>query len=104
MIGTAEWFAEREEIYRDRNRRIEDVCNNLLKFSDTRPHLYESPTQGNSFWFDLSNHLAVCMHPKVRISYEMNMYHCTLSQLRLVAQHGEETCFSFHICQKNKKC
>ena len=68
MVGTAEWFAEREEIYRDRNRRIEDVCNNLLKFSDRSPHLYKSPTQGNSFWFDLSHHLAVCMHPKVRIS------------------------------------
>ena len=65
MIGTAEWFLEREGIYRDRNRRIENVCSNLLKFSETGLHLYKSPTQGNSFWFDLSHHLAVCMHPKV---------------------------------------
>ena len=71
MIGTAEWFVEREKVFRERNRRIEDACNNLLKFSDTGPHLYESPTQGKSFWFDLVHHLAFCMHPKVRISNEI---------------------------------
>ena len=67
MIGTAEWFVERENIYRERNKRIEDVCKNLLKYN---PPLFKSSTQGKSFWFDLPHHLAVCMHPKVRYMRE----------------------------------
>ena len=67
MIGSAEWFVERENIYRERNKRIEDACNNLLKHSDTYPGLYKSSTPGKNFLFDLSHHLALCMHPKVSL-------------------------------------
>ena len=61
IIGSAEWIAKREDIYAKRNRRIKEVCNG---YSD----LYESPTQGKMFWFDLNNHLAICMHAKVKRS------------------------------------
>ena len=71
MIGTAEWFVEREHIYKERNRRIDDACNNLLKPSNTHPRLFKSSTPGNNFWFDLPHHLAVCMHPKVSALYRM---------------------------------
>ena len=70
MIGTAEWFVERENIYKERNQRIEEACKHLLKPSNSHPHLYKSSTPGSNFWFDLSHHLAVCMHPKV-IAYDV---------------------------------
>ena len=59
MIGSAEWLAWREEIYAERNTRIQEVCKT---YSD----LYKSSTQGKRFWFDLNNHLAICMHAKVK--------------------------------------
>ena len=59
FIGSAEWLAEREEIYAKRNTRIKEVCKG---YSD----LHESPTQGKMFWFDLNNHLAICTHAKVK--------------------------------------
>ena len=58
MIGSAEWIAEREQIYGERTKRIEDVCKSI-------PHKHKRRNQGSSFWFDLTYNLAICMHSKV---------------------------------------
>ena len=109
MIGTAEWFVDRENIYKERNQRIDDACNNLLKPSNTHPRLFKSSTPGNNFWFDLPHHLAVCMHSKVsaymteRVTYLTNAQWIKFSP-RLVVQLGKEICFCSQTCQRNKKC
>ena len=61
VIGSAEWFARQEEIYAERNRRIKEVCQ---AYSDW----YESPQPEKKFWLDTKNHLALCMHAKVKNS------------------------------------
>ena len=53
--------SQREEIYKARNERIEEVCNN---YKD----IYKNPVQGKFFLFDLRHRLAVCYHPKVGIN------------------------------------
>ena len=58
MIGSADWLAQREKIYAERNRRMEDVCKGHL-------NIHRSQSQGTSFWFDIPHHLAICMHAKV---------------------------------------
>ena len=58
QYGYTSDIAQREEIYKDRNRRIEEVCNKYKTF-------YKSPAQGEFFLFDLSHNLAVCLNPKV---------------------------------------
>ena len=58
-------IALREEIYKDRNRRIEEVCKNNKKID-------KNPQQGRFFLFDFPHNLAVCFHPKVRISLLIN--------------------------------
>ena len=59
IIGSAEWLAMREEIYAMRNARIQEVCKG---YSD----MFDSPAKGKQFWFDLDDHLAICMHAKVK--------------------------------------
>ena len=59
MIGSADWLDQREKLYSERNRRIEDVCNGHL-------NIHKSQSQGTSFWFDLPPHLTICMHAKVK--------------------------------------
>ena len=60
MIGTPNWIAEREIIYAERNRRILEACKNY-------PSVLEPLAMGSGFLFDLKNHLAICMHAKVKI-------------------------------------
>ena len=63
-VTHAEWMARREIIYAERNRRIQEVCKD---YSD----LYNFPSKGKSFWFDLRNNLSMCMHDKVTISVDL---------------------------------
>ena len=60
-------IALREEIYKDRNRRIEEVCNKYKK-------IYKSSAQGKFFLFDFSHKLDVCFHPKVGINQNTDDY------------------------------
>ena len=57
----SDYMTDREEIYKDRNRRIEEVCKNYK-------NIYKRPQQGRLFFFDFPHNLAVCLHAKVRIS------------------------------------
>ena len=59
-------MAQREKVYAERNRGLQEVCQ-------SHPDLYQHPSKGNAFWFDLNDHLAVCMHAKVRYMYVENM-------------------------------
>ena len=56
--ASAEWMAHREAIYAERNNRVQEVCKEYS-------NLYENPVRGKTFWFDLNDHLAICMHAKV---------------------------------------
>ena len=58
MIGTPDWMAKREEIYAQRNKRIQEVCKHYS-------NMYANPAKGGMFWFDVKNHLAICIHAKV---------------------------------------
>ena len=85
-------MAQRENIYAERNKRIQEVCRGV---SD----LYESPRMGREMWFDLRHHFAICMHPKARIVGKVSLIFNIPKQLfslnRLGPQHGKGTYYSF---------
>ena len=61
-VTSAEWMAQREIIYAERNRRIQEVCKSYsLPYNDDKRKLLGEGV----FWFDLRNHLSMCMHAKV---------------------------------------
>ena len=59
-------MAQREEVYAERNRRVQEVCQD-------HSELYQHPSKGKTFWFDLNDHLAICMHAKVRSSNQTDL-------------------------------
>ena len=74
-------MAHREAIYAERNNRVQEVCKEYS-------NVYENPVQGKTLWFDLNDHLAICMHAKVRrtVIFE-TVSKAQLTTFRLAAQH-----------------
>ena len=70
VTTSAEWMAQREIIYAERNKRIQEVCkyySDLYRF----PYKADIMLRQDVFWYDMRNHLSMCMHAKVTVSVDL---------------------------------
>ena len=59
-LGSQKWIEKKERIYEERRRNVREVCRHY-----DNGKRWKNETQGDKFYFDLKNGLAMCTNAKV---------------------------------------